>query len=62
MEFIEENQSLYNESYVESNSTDLGDGDEVLPTGVKITIAVVYMVVCVVGLIGNSLVMYVIIR
>lgn len=61
MEFIEESLSLFNESYVESNSTDLGDGD-VLPTGVKITIAVVYMVVCVVGLIGNSLVMYVIIR
>ncbi|RXM91308.1 Nociceptin receptor [Acipenser ruthenus] len=34
----------------------------VLPIGIKITIAVVYMVVCVVGLVGNCLVMYVIIR
>ncbi|XP_048097107.1 delta-type opioid receptor [Alosa alosa] len=62
MEFIEESISLYNESFDQTNSTDLDDGDEVLPTGVKITIAVVYMIVCVVGLIGNSLVMYVIIR
>ncbi|KAG2461792.1 OPRX protein, partial [Polypterus senegalus] len=33
-----------------------------LPIGIRITIVVVYMIVCVVGLVGNCLVMYVIIR
>lgn len=36
--------------------------DVLLPTGVKVTIVVVYMIVCVIGLVGNFLVMYVIIR
>lgn len=36
--------------------------DALLPTGVKVTIVVVYMIVCVIGLVGNFLVMYVIIR
>lgn len=62
MEFIEEDVSLYNESFLQTNLTDFDDADGVLPTGVKITIAVVYLVVCFVGLIGNSLVMFVIIR
>ena len=62
MEFIEEDVSLYNESFLQTNLTDFYDADGVLPTGVKITIAVVYLVVCFVGLIGNSLVMFVIIR
>ncbi|XP_051947725.1 delta-type opioid receptor-like [Xyrauchen texanus] len=33
-----------------------------LPTSIKITVVVVYLIVCVVGLVGNFLVMYVIIR
>ncbi|KAL2104199.1 hypothetical protein ACEWY4_001067 [Coilia grayii] len=61
MEFFESSASLYNESYVQTNLSDFDDAG-VLPTGVKITIAIVYMVVCIVGLLGNSLVMYVIIR
>ncbi|KAI9532012.1 hypothetical protein NQZ68_035873 [Dissostichus eleginoides] len=36
--------------------------DTLLPTGFKVTIVVVYMIVCVIGLVGNFLVMYVIIR
>lgn len=38
------------------------DSDALLPTGVKVTIVVVYMIICVIGLVGNFLVMYVIIR
>lgn len=59
MDYFDSSPSLYNESY--TNLTDFDDVG-VLPTGVKITIAMVYMVVCIVGLLGNSLVMYVIIR
>ncbi|XP_038606635.1 nociceptin receptor [Tachyglossus aculeatus] len=36
--------------------------DTFLPLGIKVTIVVVYLIVCVVGLVGNLLVMYVIIR
>lgn len=52
---------LYNDS-LHSNFTGYNDTDPILPTGVKATIVVVYMIVCVVGLVGNCLVMYVIIR
>ena len=44
------------------NGSDPDDDDDLFPRSVRITIAVVYMVVCVVGLVGNCLVMYVIIR
>ncbi|KAI4824236.1 hypothetical protein KUCAC02_012762 [Chaenocephalus aceratus] len=36
--------------------------DTLLPTGFRVTIVVVYMIVCLIGLVGNFLVMYVIIR
>lgn len=49
--------------YDRSNfSGDYNETDALLPTGVKATIVVVYMIVCVIGLVGNFLVMYVIIR
>jgi len=47
--------------YNDSNGT-YNETDGLLPTGVKVTIVVVYMIVCVIGLVGNFLVMYVIIR
>lgn len=54
---------LYNESYFQNNlSNPFNETDTLLPTGVKVTIVVVYMIVCVIGLVGNFLVMYVIIR
>ncbi|KAF3697413.1 Mu-type opioid receptor [Channa argus] len=54
---------LYNESLFQKNFSDHYNGtDALLPTGVKVTIVVVYMIVCVIGLVGNFLVMYVIIR
>ena len=54
---------LYNGSFLPNNfSGAYNDTDALLPTGVKVTIVVVYMIVCVVGLVGNFLVMYVIIR
>lgn len=54
---------LYNDSLFQSNfSSGYNDTDTLLPTGVKVTIVVVYMIVCVIGLVGNFLVMYVIIR
>ncbi|XP_029012282.1 nociceptin receptor [Betta splendens] len=54
---------LYNESFFQNNlSSPFNETDTLLPTGVKVTIVVVYMIVCVVGLVGNFLVMYVIIR
>ena len=51
---------LYNDSFHPNSS--YNDTDAFLPTGVKATIVVVYMIVCVVGLVGNCLVMYVIVR
>ncbi|KAM3871950.1 nociceptin receptor [Diretmus argenteus] len=51
---------IYNDSLNFSGA--YNDTDAFLPTGVKVTIVVVYMIVCVVGLVGNCLVMYVIIR
>lgn len=54
---------LYNDSLFQNNfSSAYNDTDALLPTGVKVTIVVVYMIVCVIGLVGNFLVMYVIIR
>ncbi len=52
---------LYNESLFQNNFSTNGT-DSLFPRGVKITIVIVYMIVCVVGLVGNCLVMYVIIR
>ncbi|KAJ8412295.1 hypothetical protein AAFF_G00145620 [Aldrovandia affinis] len=52
----------YDESLFQTNDSVLNETDGILSTTVKITIVVVYMVVCVVGLVGNCLVMYVIIR
>lgn len=37
-------------------------GDRFLPLGIQVTIVVVYLIVCVVGLVGNCAVMYVIVR
>lgn len=54
---------LYNDSLFHNNfSSGYNETDALLPTGVKVTIVVVYMIVCVVGLVGNFLVMYVVIR
>ncbi|KAM7411177.1 hypothetical protein PAMA_021251 [Pampus argenteus] len=54
---------LYNDSLFQNNfSSSYNETDDLLPTGVKVTIVVVYMIVCVIGLVGNFLVMYVIIR
>lgn len=60
MEFPDD---FYEDSLFQNNFTDAyNETDTLLPTGVKITIVVVYMIVCVIGLVGNFLVMYVIIR
>lgn len=54
---------LYNDSLFHNNfSNGYNETDALLPTGVKVTIVVVYMIVCVIGLVGNFLVMYVIVR
>ncbi|XP_053704673.1 nociceptin receptor isoform X2 [Synchiropus splendidus] len=54
---------LYNDSLYQNNfSGTYNETDALLPTSVKVTIVVVYMIVCVIGLVGNFLVMYVIIR
>lgn len=54
---------LYNDSLFQNNFSCLDNvTDALLPTGVRVTIVVVYMIVCVIGLVGNFLVMYVIIR
>uniref|UniRef100_A0A673I0D8 Delta-type opioid receptor-like n=1 Tax=Sinocyclocheilus rhinocerous TaxID=307959 RepID=A0A673I0D8_9TELE len=53
---------LYNETLFQNNFSTFNGTDSFFPKGVKITIAMVYMIVCVVGLVGNCLVMYVIIR
>lgn len=39
-----------------------GTVDGFLPLGIKVTIVVVYSIVCIIGLVGNCSVMYVIIR
>lgn len=58
-----ENLQFYNDTFFPSNLSNPGnETDTLLPTGVKVTIVVVYMIVCVIGLVGNFLVMYVIIR
>lgn len=54
---------FYNDSFFQNNiSSGYNVTDALLPTGVKVTIVVIYMIVCVIGLVGNFLVMYVIIR
>lgn len=54
---------LYNGSLFPNNFSEAyNETDALLPTGVKVTIVVVYMIVCVIGLVGNFLVMYVVIR
>ncbi|XP_076131868.1 nociceptin receptor [Alosa pseudoharengus] len=68
MEFLNESGfvdfrhlQLYNDSLFQNHSAN--DTEEnFLPSGLKITIVMVYMIVCVVGLVGNCLVMYVIVR
>ncbi|XP_030624454.1 nociceptin receptor isoform X1 [Chanos chanos] len=60
--FVDPRLRLYNGSLFQNNFSAFNETDSFLPTGVKITIVVVYMIVCVVGLVGNCLVMYVIIR
>ncbi|KAK2825211.1 hypothetical protein Q7C36_019138 [Tachysurus vachellii] len=55
--------TLYNESLFQNNFSDFNEtDDDLFPRSVRITIALVYMIVCTVGLVGNCLVMYVIIR
>uniref|UniRef100_A0A8C7ZIS7 Opiate receptor-like 1 n=1 Tax=Oryzias sinensis TaxID=183150 RepID=A0A8C7ZIS7_9TELE len=62
-DFLLEGIPLFNVSLFHNNfSNDYNETDTLLPTGVKVTIVVVYMIVCVIGLVGNFLVMYVIIR
>lgn len=64
-DFLEELEQLqlYNDSLFHNNfSGGYNETDALLPTGVKVTIVVVYMIVCVIGLVGNFLVMYVVIR
>lgn len=51
-----------NESIFQNNFSGSYNDTALLPMGVKVTIVVVYMIVCVIGLVGNFLVMYVIIR
>ncbi|XP_035378128.1 delta-type opioid receptor isoform X1 [Electrophorus electricus] len=53
---------LFNETLLQGNLSAFDDTYGRLPTSVRITIVVVYLIVCVVGLVGNCLVMYVIIR
>lgn len=55
-------QQMFNDSRFQGNLSELDDVDEPLPKGAKVTVVVVYLIVCVVGLVGNCLVMYVIIR
>uniref|UniRef100_A0A3Q2CTW6 Opiate receptor-like 1 n=1 Tax=Cyprinodon variegatus TaxID=28743 RepID=A0A3Q2CTW6_CYPVA len=67
MDFPEElllaDLQYFNDSFFHHNFSSGNNGtDALLPTGVKVTIVVVYMIVCVIGLVGNFLVMYVIIR
>lgn len=57
-------QQMFNDSGFQRNLSELtlDDVDEPLPRSAKITVVVVYLIVCVVGLVGNCLVMFVIIR
>ncbi|KAL4655445.1 nociceptin receptor isoform X1 [Arapaima gigas] len=60
--FRDAKHNRWNESLYQGNFSVYNDTDVFLPTGVRVTIVVVYMIVCMVGLVGNCLVMYVIIR
>lgn len=54
---------LYNDTMFQNNFTgSYNETEALLPTSVKVTVVVVYLIVCVIGLVGNFLVMYVIIR
>ncbi|PKU35989.1 nociceptin receptor [Limosa lapponica baueri] len=53
--------SMLNLSFLPSNWFNNGTGDSFLPLSIKITIVVVYSIVCIVGLVGNCSVMYVIV-
>ncbi|KAA0707221.1 Nociceptin receptor [Triplophysa tibetana] len=55
-------QQMLNDTLLQRNLSAMDDEDGPLPTSIKITVVVVYLIVCVVGLVGNGLVMYVIIR
>ncbi|TRY89728.1 hypothetical protein DNTS_027607 [Danionella cerebrum] len=55
-------QQMFNDSRFQGNLSALDDPEEPLPRGARITIVVVYLIVCLVGLVGNFLVMFVIIR
>lgn len=55
-------QQMFNDTLLRRNLSAIDDADGPLPTSIKITVVVVYLIVCVVGLVGNCLVMYVIIR
>ncbi|KAM4737377.1 nociceptin receptor [Anableps anableps] len=67
MDFPEElllaDPEFFNESLFHNNfNGSYNETDDLLPMSVKVTILVAYMIVCVIGLVGNFLVMYVIIR
>lgn len=53
---------MLNDTLLQRNLSAMDDEAGPLPTSIKITVVVVYLIVCVVGLVGNCLVMYVIIR
>lgn len=53
---------LLNGSLLSGNMSTLDGEDGLLPAAVQITVVALYCIVCVVGLVGNCLVMYVIIR
>lgn len=53
---------LLNNSLLSGNMSAMDGEEGLLPAGVKITVVALYCVVCVVGLVGNCLVMFVIIR
>lgn len=54
---------LDNDTMFQNNFTgSYNETEALLPTSVKVTVVVVYLIVCVIGLVGNFLVMYVIIR
>uniref|UniRef100_A0A8C3C5R1 Nociceptin receptor n=1 Tax=Cairina moschata TaxID=8855 RepID=A0A8C3C5R1_CAIMO len=54
--------SMLNLSFLPTNWFNNSTGDSFLPLSIKITIVVVYSIVCIVGLVGNCSVMYVIVR
>ncbi|XP_051518074.1 delta-type opioid receptor-like [Myxocyprinus asiaticus] len=55
-------QQMFNDTLLQRNLSVPDVEDGLLPKSIKITVVVVYLIVCVVGLVGNCVVMYVIIR